>query len=173
MKRPIVPVILCLVFIACTSFFERQLGTGQYTIVITKHTYELAVFDSQGWLVTYPVVFGSTDLRDKMMSGDRETPEGTFSIISKRVHEKWDRFLLLNYPTGACIAKFNERKAEGLIPANAAIGGGIGIHGTWPHEGYAIDQYQEWTNGCISMKNPDVEELYNMIPLGTEVVIRK
>ncbi len=165
--------ILCLLFLGNTSFFVRNRDSGPYTIVVTKHNYELAVYDSQGWLVTYPVVFGSRDLGDKMMAGDRETPEGTFTIISKRYHEKWDRFLLLDYPTAESYAKFNERKAEGLIPQNAEIGGGIGIHGTWPHEGYAIDQYQEWTNGCISMKDHDVEELYSMIPLGTRIVIRK
>jgi len=80
---------------------------------------------------------------------------------------------MLDYPTKESYEKFNERKAKGLIPQNATIGGGVGIHGTWPREDYAVDRYDNWTQGCISMKNPDVEELYNLIPVGTKVQIRK
>ena len=35
-------------------------------------------------MATYPVVFGSKSLDDKMMEGDRSTPEGTYHIASKR-----------------------------------------------------------------------------------------
>ena len=30
---------------------------------------------------------------------------------------------------------------------SARIGGGIGIHGTWPHEDFQIDRYKNWTHG--------------------------
>ncbi|MGN6166026.1 MAG: L,D-transpeptidase family protein, partial [Flavisolibacter sp.] len=33
--------------------------------------------------------------------------------------------------------------------------------------------YKNWTDGCISLKNGDVEDLYNYIPIGTPVTIRK
>ena len=78
----------------------------------------------------------------------------------------------LDYPTQESYSKFNERKNEGIIPSTAKIGGSIGIHGTWPHEDYQIDRFRNWTDGCISMRNKDVEELYNMIPVGTKVTIR-
>ncbi len=164
-------IVLLIVF--CTSFQYTNPPGESYYIVISKKKYELRVYDSKGWLVTFPVVFGSNDPGDKLMEGDRRTPEGTFTIISKRVHEKWDRFLMLDYPNADSYRKFNDRKARGLIPQNASIGGGVGIHGTWPHEGYAVDQYQNWTWGCISMKNQDVEELFQMIPVGTKVTIRE
>ena len=118
------------------------------------------------------MVFGNSDLRDKLYAGDKKTPEGTFTIIEKKVHEKWDRFMMLDYPTKESYDKFNERKSEGIIPADAKIGGGIGIHGTWPHEDFQIDRFRNWTDGCISMRNKDVEELYNMIPVGTKVMIK-
>jgi murein L,D-transpeptidase YafK len=120
---------------------------GTYLLVVEKSKYELSVYDDDGWYATYPVVFGSKDLGDKMREGDRKTPEGTFTIISKKVHEKWDRFMMLDYPTQESYQKFNDRKAHGLIPRNATIGGGIGIHGTWPREDYAIDRYDNWDHG--------------------------
>jgi lipoprotein-anchoring transpeptidase ErfK/SrfK len=174
MKTCVSVFLLLMLFIGTTSFHNKSSSTfPNYYIVITKHTYELSVYDSKGWLVTYPVVFGNKDLKDKMYQGDRETPEGNFKIASKRVHEKWCRMLLLDYPNQADIDKFNYRKQQGLIPAYAKLGGGVGIHGTWPHEDYAIDRYDNWTEGCISMKNEDVIELFNMINVGTEVAIRK
>ena len=168
------PFCCFILFIMCTSFHNKNiLPEGTYLIVVEKSKYELSLYDNNGWYATYPVVFGNKDLKDKMREGDRETPEGSFTIISKKVHEKWDRFLMLDYPTQESYKKFNERKAKGLIPKNATIGGGVGIHGTWPKEDYAIDRYDNWTQGCISMKNPDVEELYNLVPVGTKVVIKK
>ncbi|HEU4574279.1 MAG TPA: L,D-transpeptidase [Chitinophagaceae bacterium] len=146
---------------------------GTVYIIIDKSDYELSVYDSKGWYATYPVVFGNNSLADKKMEGDRNTPEGTFRIVSKRYHAKWDRFMALDYPNQESYEKFNQRRQRGEIPSYARIGGGIGIHGTWPHEDYQIDRYQNWTDGCISLKNSDVEELYRYIPVGTQVTIRK
>ena len=78
----------------------------------------------------------------------------------------------IDYPTAADVQKFNYRKQMGQIPASAKIGGDIGIHGTWPHEEFAVDRYQNWTLGCISLKNEHVKQLFNMVPVGTRVTIK-
>ena len=149
------------------------LPVGRVYLVIDKSDYELNVYDDKGWFATYPVVFGNGSLEDKKMEGDRCTPEGDFHIISKKFHEKWDRFMALDYPTKESYEKFRQRKQKGEIPQDARIGGAIGIHGTWPHDDYIIDRYKNWTMGCISMKNQDVEDLYSYLPVGTRVTIRK
>lgn len=142
-------------------------------IIVDKSSYELYVYDADGWYATYPVVFGNNSLDDKKMEGDRNTPEGSFKIVNKRVHDKWDRYMGLDYPTQESLARFNERKKKGEIPASAKPGAGIGIHGTWPNDDYIIDRYKNWTNGCVSLKNSDIEDLYSYIPIGTSVTIRK
>jgi lipoprotein-anchoring transpeptidase ErfK/SrfK len=142
-------------------------------IVVDKSDYELHVFDAKGWYATYPVVFGNNPLADKKMEGDRCTPEGNFKIAAKRYHNKWSRFLALDYPTSESLAKFAERKRRGEVPPNASPGAGIGIHGTWPREDFVVDRYKNWTNGCISLKRSDVEELYSYISVGTPVTIKK
>jgi len=163
--------------VSSKKLFKRT-GTGDapigvISITIDKSDYELSVYDEKGWYATYPVVFGNNSLDDKKMEGDKKTPEGSFKIISKRVHEKWYRFLALDYPTKESWEKFNARKKRGEIPASASIGGAIGIHGTWPHEDFIIDKYKNWTMGCISMKKDHVLEIYGYTPIGTKVVIRK
>lgn len=154
------------------NFSRHKLESDVYIIVI-KSAYELQVYDKEGWYATYPVVFGSKSLDDKMVEGDRKTPEGTFHILSKRPHEKWDKMMDLDFPTKVDIEKFNARKAKGLIPKTAKIGSGIAIHGTWQHDEHVIDLFQNWTNGCISLKNEDVDELYALIPVGTKVIIKR
>jgi murein L,D-transpeptidase YafK len=143
-----------------------------YKIIIDKSDYTMMLYDQDGWLATYPVVFGSKKQDDKKMEGDRLTPNGNFRITYKKSHKEWGCFLLLDYPNKESYEKFNERKKKGLIPKTAKIGGGIGIHGTRPHEEYAVDKFMNWTNGCISVKYSDIFELYEMIPLGTEVEVR-
>ena len=146
---------------------------GPIYIIIDKSDYELSVYDEQGWYATYPVVFGNNSLDDKKMEGDKKTPEGSFKIIGKKVHDKWFRFLALDYPTKESWEKFKRRKQRGEIPASARIGGSIGIHGTWPNDEIVVDKYQNWTLGCIAMKNEDVSEVYGYTGVGTKVLIRK
>ena len=146
---------------------------GTVYIVIDKSDYKLRVYDDNGWFASYPVVFGNKTLKDKKMEGDRNTPEGTFQILDKRYHDKWHRFLLLDYPNQESWKKFKHRKERGDIPKSARIGGEIGIHGTLPYFNGVVDGYTNWTEGCISLKNHDVGELYSLIPVGTKVRIKK
>jgi murein L,D-transpeptidase YafK len=173
MKKLLLVLMGVAVVFLFTSFKTPSAGANDFYIVIEKHTYEMKVFDAENnWLISYPVVFGSKDLGDKMYQGDRRTPEGTFHIIAKRPHQKWNKFLALDYPNEESYQKFNERKAQGIIPANAQIGGEIGIHGTWPHEEFAVDLYQNWTLGCVSTKNQYINEIFQKIPIGTKVIIK-
>ncbi len=142
-----------------------------YSIIISKKDYELKVYDEEGWYATYPCVFGSSDLRDKFMEGDKRTPEGNFKVLLKKIHPKWGFELLLDYPNEESIHKFKERVSEGLVPRNARIGSGIAIHATRPQEEWTVDYYQNWTDGCISLKYTEAKDLYSYIPVGTPVTI--
>jgi lipoprotein-anchoring transpeptidase ErfK/SrfK len=79
--------------------------------------------------------------------------------------------MLLNYPTSVSWQRFRSAKREGIIPQTATIGGAVGIHGVPDHADYAIDQCQNWTAGCISLKTHDIEELASVCQKGTHVHI--
>ncbi len=159
------------VIVTGTDTAEKK--KAYYKLVIKKSAYEMKLYDAEGWYGTYPVVFGSKKQDDKRMEGDRLTPEGRFKIVGKKMHSKWGKFLLLDYPTEESYERFHERKAKGEIPGKATIGGGIGIHGTRPNEEWVIDKFINWTSGCISVRYSDMDELYEMLPIGTEVIIEK
>ncbi len=145
---------------------------NNFYIIVDKSDYELKVYDEDGWYATYPIVFGSKDLSDKMKEGDRRTPNGKFKIILKKIHPKWGPELLLDYPGPSDVEKFNERKKKGLIPKSAKIGGGIAIHATRPEEEWTVDNFYNWTDGCVSVKYSEMKDLYNYIQTGTEVTIQ-
>lgn len=144
-----------------------------YYIIIDKSDYELKVYDDEGWYATYPIVFGSKDLSDKMKEGDKRTPDGKFKVIIKKYHKQWGPELLLDYPNDISVQKFNQRKANGLVPKNARIGNGIAIHATRPQEEWTVDNFYNWTDGCVSVKYTEMKDLYNYIPLGTPVTIQQ
>jgi murein L,D-transpeptidase YafK len=144
-----------------------------YFIIVDKSEYELYVYDDEGWYATYPIVFGSKDLSDKMREGDKRTPDGNFKVILKKIHKKWGPELLLDYPNETSVKKFNERKAKGLVPKNAKIGDGIAIHATRPNEEWTIDTFYNWTDGCVSVKYTEMKDLFSYIPVGTPVTIRQ
>ncbi|MEO5984443.1 MAG: L,D-transpeptidase [Ferruginibacter sp.] len=160
-------------FIAVKNVVKKAPDYNPYSIIVDKSDYELKVFDEEGWLATYPVVFGSNDLGDKMREGDKRTPEGEFKVLLKKIHKKWGPELLLDYPNQGSIAKFNDRKAKGLVSKNARIGNGIAIHATRPDEEWTVDAYQNWTDGCVSLKYTEAKDLYSYIPSGTPVTIKK
>ena len=149
------------------------LKANPYYIVVDKSDYELKVYDEEGWYATYPVVFGSNDLNDKFMAGDKRTPEGNFKVLLKKIHPKFGPELLLDFPNQESIKKFNERINKGLVPKTAKIGNGIAIHATRPQEEWTVDYFQNWTDGCVSLKYKEAKDLYSYIPAGTPVTIQK
>ena len=144
-----------------------------YYIIVDKSDYELKVYDDEGWYATYPIVFGSKDLSDKMKEGDKRTPTGKFKIILKKIHPKWGPELLLDYPTNESYQRFNDRKAKGVIPKTAKIGNGIAIHATRPDEEWTVDNFYNWTDGCVSVKYTEMKDLFSYIPVGTPVTIQQ
>jgi len=153
------------------SIRNDSIGQNVY-IVVDKSDYELKVYDEDGWYATYPIVFGSKDLSDKMREGDKRTPDGSFKVILKKIHPKWGPELLLDYPNDESYRRFEERKRLGLIPRNARIGNGIAIHATRPQEEWTVDKFYNWTDGCVSVKYTEMKDLYSYIPVGTPVTIQ-
>ncbi len=111
-------------------------------LLIDKTDYRLYVYEDVTLRKIYKVTFGNSDLSDKQMQGDRRTPEGVFHISNKRIDARWSRFMLLDYPNETSWTRFRDRQARGLIPANATIGDGVGIHGVEEAAGIN-DQYVE------------------------------
>lgn len=139
---------------------------------VDKSERRFAVYVNDSLLKNYRCVLGEKPEGDKMMQGDRKTPEGTFGFRSKRMHEKWHAFVWVDYPNAESRRRFEQRKRDGLIPAGKDIGGEIGIHGVPAGMDHWITSGIDWTWGCIALRNVDLDEIYPyIIPGRTTIVV--
>jgi murein L,D-transpeptidase YafK len=150
-----------------------HINESKISILIDKSDFRLYIRYNDRVLKEYPVVFGKNTHDDKLMQGDNCTPEGTFKIITKYPHKSWSKFIWINYPNEDSWRKYHEAKKTGRIPADAQIGGEVGIHGVPEGMDYLIDTGYNWTLGCISLKNKDINEIYPYISKTTKIEIRK
>lgn len=150
-----------------------QINKNKIQMVVTKSHYRMDVVYDTTILKSYPVVFGFNALDDKLQQGDGCTPEGTFLIRSKYPHSSWSKFMWIDYPNKDSWVKHYQAKKDGKIPKNASIGGEVGIHGVPKGYDFLIDERENWTLGCISLKNNDVDELYQCIGARSLLIVKK
>jgi lipoprotein-anchoring transpeptidase ErfK/SrfK len=142
-------------------------------ILVRKTQRTLSLFDGTELRKVYPVVLGKDPGPAKLYQGDHRTPEGEYHIVKKYYHPFWSRFMMLDYPTPQNEELYAWSREHGLLPERGrsvpGIGGAVGIHGTEDERLNA--RGKDWTEGCISLFNHDVDELYELVSVGTRVVI--
>ncbi len=146
-------------------------GNKPTVIVVHKLQRKLTVYQGLTPLKTYSVVLGNDPYNDKLCQGDTCTPEGVYRVRAKYPHSKWDGFIWLDYPNTQNWMKFAEAKKTGRLAPDADIGGQVGIHGT--EDPSRNLSGENWTKGCVSLLNKDLEEIYPLVNDQTLVVIRK
>lgn len=152
---------------------ERKIPKKDLKIVIRKAARTLSVYFKEEQLISYPCVLGFAPVGDKMQEGDGKTPEGKFKIKSMYPHKSWSYFIWFDYPNDVSRQRFNDRKAKGTIPADAKIGGDIGIHGVPAGNNELIEKSVDWTLGCISLTTENITDLYQSIGTETSIEILK
>ncbi|MCK8463926.1 L,D-transpeptidase [Aliiroseovarius sp. S1339] len=133
-------------------------------IVIEKSQRTLTVLQRGKALRTYKVALGFATDGDKLIQGDGKTPEGVFKIDRRNDESAFHLSLGINYPLPQDIAR---AKLDGSDP-----GGDIFIHGQPNNLQNAALMDRDWTEGCIALSNEEIEELWAVTPIGTEVEIR-
>jgi len=141
-------------------------ANNKKVILVDKFAHTCTVYQNKKAIKTFEVEFGKNWMGDKLVKGDKATPEGIYKITDKKSGSKtkFYKALLINYPNDEDRAKFEKAKSKKLISANADIGGLIEFHGMG---GKGVD----WTDGCIALTNNDMDALYKLIGTGTTVII--
>jgi murein L,D-transpeptidase YafK len=135
------------------------------SILILKKDHVMELFAGGKVIRTYKVALGQGGLRPKEYEGDGRTPEGHYTIEAKYVNQ-YHKALRISYPN----AEDRKRAAKlGLSP-----GGSILIHGLPNGKGYigAAHRLYDWTLGCIAVTDEEIDEIWNLVPVGTPVEIR-
>lgn len=154
-----------------SQLVDQPVQAEKFSLLVQKSSYSLFVKYNGRVIKSYPCVFGENPVNDKLKQGDNCTPEGNFSISDIREHFIWGYFLAFDYPNGNSWEKHNRAKQDGRIEQEANIGGDVGIHGVVDGLESLIDSKNNWTEGCVSMKNTDVSEIAQNLAAGTPIKI--
>jgi lipoprotein-anchoring transpeptidase ErfK/SrfK len=137
---------------------------GRAAIVVAKEAHVLTLYVAGEVAKTYAADLGFNWIADKARAGDDATPEGRYHIVSRRGGGAFYKGLLLDYPNAEDRAEFSREQRNGNLPRSAGIGGSIEIHG----EG---GRGRDWTQGCVALKNTDMDDLFRRVAVGTPVTI--
>lgn len=151
----------------------EKMDKDSVMIVVEKAKKTVQVLYRKRLIRAYRATFGPNPEQNKVMEGDRCTPEGWFKITRVNPQSKFNKFLEISYPNDSALARFKRLKSAGVIPSSARIGGDIGFHGIWPGGDNMIELGVGWTDGCVALKNKDIEELFTIAGVGTKVYIKK
>lgn len=135
---------------------------GRDVIVVSKIDRQLTLYRKGCRVRDFNAGFGFNFLADKLYSGDKATPEGEYKIIKKLDNSRYYKALLIDYPNQEDRQRFDLAKRRKLIPRNVGIGNLIEIHGGGDNS---------MTNGCISLQDHHISDLFNQVNVGTPVVI--
>jgi murein L,D-transpeptidase YafK len=135
-------------------------------IVIVKSERTLTLFRDGKVLKTYKVALGTTPVGPKTRQGDGRTPEGLYTVDSRNPHSQFHLSLHVSYPNAA------DRARAARLKVNP--GGDIMIHGLPPAYAYLgpLHRKYDWTLGCIAVTDSEIEEIWNLVPIGTTVEIK-
>jgi len=128
---------------------KLKVWTKPFNIVIDK-SQNILILKSDDEVIKIYIV--STGINNS-------TPVGNFKIINKLISPTW-------YKAGAIVPPESPDNILGSHWMGFDLPG-YGIHGTTEEKGLG----EQITQGCIRMSNSDIEELFSIVPISTEVVV--
>jgi lipoprotein-anchoring transpeptidase ErfK/SrfK len=126
-----------------------KVWTGTFSILVDKSQNTLLLKSDEEIIKTYIVSTGANN----------STPTNDFKIVNKLRNPTW-------FKAGAVVPPGSPENILGSRWLGFDLPG-YGIHGTTDPQSLG----KQVTQGCIRMSNADVEELYNIIPIGAEVTV--
>jgi lipoprotein-anchoring transpeptidase ErfK/SrfK len=151
-------------FVARTHHTAPKVSTAdlvhQYStiIVVNRSQFRLRLFKDLKLHETYPIAVGQVGL---------ETPAGQYKIANKAINPAW------HVPNSPWAGKLAGKVIAGDDPTNPikarwlGVYDGVGIHGTDDDASIGHNA----SHGCIRMHIPDVEKLYDEVPIGASIYI--
>lgn len=160
--RFIVLVAALLGLAACgtPSKFKTYNGPEVTRVIVNKGGREMFLMHHDRVLKSHKVDLGFAPKGHKEFEGDGKTPEGEYTVDRRNPDSSFHLSLGISYP--------NEQDIAFAEAAGKEPGGDIFIHGE-PNKLGIFGP--DWTAGCISVTNPQIERLYAMVRDGTPVTI--
>lgn len=135
-------------------------------VLVEKSKNKMYLLDGERVLRTYNISLGANPVGHKVKEGDMRTPEGEYLLIYKNNKSKFYRSITVSYP--------NEEDIKRAMARGVNPGGDIVIHGFPNALGNVTGPFKplNWTEGCIAVRNHEMDELFDLIALNTPIEIR-
>jgi murein L,D-transpeptidase YafK len=134
-------------------------------IRVEKTARKLTLLRGSDILKTYRISLGRDPDGPKSQEGDGRTPEGRYLIDSRNGRSRFHLALHISYPDANDRARAQQRS---LPP-----GGDIMVHGL-PNGLSWLDRLhlnRDWTDGCIAVTDPEMDEIWARVATGTAIDI--
>jgi murein L,D-transpeptidase YafK len=137
-------------------------------IVISKKLRQLYLIKDNKVLKAYDVAFGLNPEGHKQFEGDNKTPEGFYYVESKNPRSAFNLALRVSYPNAEDIRR--------AVSVGKSPGGDIMIHGFPNNAKERAEMIKkhpaiDWTQGCIAVTNKEINEIFNLVPVGAPIEI--
>ena len=132
---------------------------------VDKSERKMYLVDGDVVVREYTVSLGANPQGHKRERGDEKTPEGTYTLDFVKEDSSFYRAMHISYP--------NAYDRHDALSRGVSPGGSIMVHGI--KNGYEqlsdISHYFDWTDGCIAIKNHEMDEFLRMVKVGTPIRI--
>ena len=160
--------VLCLLF----SVFSHANATPSLQtpaidkVLVVKSERKLQLLSRGQPLKSYRISLGKQPSGPKQQQGDMRTPEGFYWIDWRKTSDKYNLAMHISYPNARDLA---HAQAKGVPPGDMIM-----LHGTPLDEEYPEWFFHtlDWTEGCIALRNDDMEEIWQLVRNGTLIEIR-
>ena len=169
MRRCIVALVLLLVVVSAAKTTPKptEPATPEITrVVVLKSERKLMLMSGDTVVKTYHVSLGGEPVGAKTQQGDHKTPEGVYLLDSRNPYSTYHLALHISYPNAADRA---QAKKRGVSPGGAIMLHGLPKGWEWAGPGTKL---VDWTDGCIAVTNPEIEEIYRMVKIPTPIEIK-
>jgi murein L,D-transpeptidase YafK len=137
-------------------------------VLVLKTDHRLLLLDTGNNVIrSYAIAIGRGGVLPKEHQGDHRTPEGFYAVDRRKQDSRFHRALHVSYP--------NDTDREHARKLGTDPGGDIMIHGIQNGLGWLgpLHRLIDWTDGCMAVTDPEIEEIWSAVPDGTQVEIRR
>lgn len=153
---------ICVFFLNLFTPEVSRAFTPVDRVLVVKSERMLYLKSNGEILRQYPVALGPVPWGHKEQEGDERTPEGRYVLDYKNEDSRFYKSIRVSYPN------LRDRlRAEEL---GVSPGGNIMIHGQ-PEGAKEDAQLFNWTNGCIAVSNEHMDEIWQLVTVGTPIEI--
>ena len=150
--------------------FAMLAAEGQATkadqVIVVKSQRTLTLLSHGKVLRNYIVALGGTPVGAKEQPGDHKTPEGWYILDRRNAKTRFYKSIHVSYP--------KEQDKQRAAQRGVSAGSDIMIHGLPNGFGWlgATHRTLDWTDGCVAVTNPEMDEIWELVLDGTPIEIR-